>query len=196
MNIVAKKLSCIKYWEYRQNEALEIILHHLYSLSLLPGHHRCFLWYLRLLKKTVVFSHFTWERPENIIYVARAQQNWSVNLKPSSPVISSGSHVGAFPGRPGCFTGSQRLSTAPCFLRAAGVTSSEDSLPYWCASCAVPWVTLCSEHLPTCSCSPWLESLQVSSHPVAGCPSRNSLCICIQRACPCLAAPLGADFIF
>lgn len=103
-----------------------------------------------------------------------AQQNWSVDLKPGSPVISTGSHVGAFPGQPGCFTGSQRLSAVPCFLRAAGVTSWEDGLPYWCASSAVPWVTLCSQHLPTCSYSPWPESLQVSSRSVAGCPSRNN----------------------
>lgn len=80
----------------------------------------------------------------------------------------------------GCFRGGQvvlrgvRDFPPPPFLRAAGATSLEDGLPYWCASCAAPWVTFCSEHLPTCSCSPWLESLRVSSHPVAGCPSRNN----------------------
>ena len=36
-----------------------------------------------------------------------------MDLKPGSPVISTGSRVGVFPGWPGGFTRSQRLSPAP-----------------------------------------------------------------------------------
>lgn len=93
------------------------------------------------------------------------------------------------------FSRESEVSCAPCFPRAAGVTSWEDGLPCWCAFCAAPWVISFLEHRPTCSSLPSLGSLWVSSCPMPTFSFKIHQSVGFERACPCLAAALWLNLI-